>query len=86
MRTPEGLLRSLWPLWLCTVTVWLIARNTVAKSPCKCGCVGGIYSGQETLWKRKISAIIGSEILTMEREADAYAHKLSAIMEHLKRA
>lgn len=43
MRTPEGLLRSLWPLWLCTVTVWLIARNTVAKSPCKCGCVGGIY-------------------------------------------
>ena len=43
MRTPEGLLRPLWPLWLCTVTVWLIARNTVAKSPCKCGCVGGIY-------------------------------------------
>ena len=44
MRTPEGLLRSLWPLWLCAVTVWLIARNTVAKSPCKCGSVSEIYT------------------------------------------
>ena len=25
------------------MTVWLKPRNTVAKCPCRCGCVGGIY-------------------------------------------
>ena len=25
------------------MTVWLKARDTVAKSPCKCGCASGIY-------------------------------------------
>ena len=43
IHQPVGPLRPLWPLWLCTVTVWLFSREGVAKSPCKCGCVGGIY-------------------------------------------
>ena len=28
--------------WLCSVTVWLFSREGMAKSPCKCGSVGGI--------------------------------------------
>ena len=48
-------MRPLWPLWLCAVTVWLIARNTVAKSPCKCGCVGGIYSAAISSWELSIA-------------------------------
>lgn len=31
MRPPEGLLRPLWPLWLCTVTPWLKVRASVAE-------------------------------------------------------
>ena len=31
-------------MWLCSVTVWLFSREGVAKSPCKCGSVGGIYT------------------------------------------
>ena len=41
--------------------------------------------GQEILWKRKISAIMGTEHLTMEREAGAYAHQLSTAMGHFER-
>ena len=42
--------------------------------------------GKEILWKRKISAIMGTEHLTMEREAGAYAHQLSTAMGHFERA
>ena len=27
------------------VTVWLLSREGVAKSPCKCGSLPGIYKG-----------------------------------------
>ena len=29
--------------WLTSVTVWLLLREGVAKSPCRCGSVSGIY-------------------------------------------
>lgn len=30
-------------LWLTSVTVWLILREGVAKSPCRCGSIAEIY-------------------------------------------
>src|SRR5699024_1880252 len=32
-------------LWLTSVTVWLILREGVAKSPCRCGSIAEIYNG-----------------------------------------
>lgn len=31
-------------LWLTSVTVWLILREGVAKSPCRCGSIAEIYT------------------------------------------
>ena len=31
-------------LWLTSVTVWLILREGVAKSPCRCGSIAEIYN------------------------------------------
>ncbi len=36
--------RGIFGVWLTTVTVWLFSREGVAKSPCKCGSGGGIYT------------------------------------------
>jgi len=38
------------------------------------------------LWKRKVSVIIGEELLTMKKEAGAYAHQLPAAMRHSEKA
>ena len=35
--------------WLTTVTVWLFSREGVAKNPCKCGSVGGIYTYRQNV-------------------------------------
>ena len=37
--------RGIIGVWLTAVTVWLFSREGVAKSPCRCGSGGGIYSG-----------------------------------------
>ena len=37
-------------MWLTTVTVWLFSREGVAKSPCKRGSEGGIYSWEQLLF------------------------------------
>ena len=31
-------------MWLCSVTLWLFFRESVAKSPCRCGSGSGIYN------------------------------------------
>ena len=31
-------------LWLTSMTVWLILREGVAKSPCRCGSIAEIYN------------------------------------------
>ena len=36
--------RGISKAWLTAVTVWLFFREGVAKSPCKCGSGGGIYT------------------------------------------
>lgn len=33
-------------MWLTHATVWLFFREGVAKCPCKCGSLPGIYSGR----------------------------------------
>ena len=47
-------MRPLWPLWFCSVGVWLKARDTVAESPCKCGSIAGIYRETQTCKQHKI--------------------------------
>ena len=37
--------RGISEAWLSAVTVWLFSRESVAKSPCRCGSGGGIYIG-----------------------------------------
>ena len=36
-------------LWLTSVTVWLILREGVAKSPCRCGSIAEIYTQYNAL-------------------------------------
>ena len=55
-------------LWLTSVTVWLILREGVAKSPCRCGSIAEIYTfyAFPQVDARKISSINMLERLNWE--------------------
>ena len=54
-------------MWLTTVTVWLFSREGVAKSPCKCGSGGGIY----TEIADKLKQCSATTLITVSKIIDA---------------